>query len=114
MKRFQAAAVAFSLVPVGAFAQAVALPAGDALQEVVVTAQRRSENLQDVPVAVTAFSATELEQAGVASTTDLGVVTPALTVVNQAGNLSRRELASELGMSERTLYRRLKSLKLMP
>src|ERR1700704_1182273 len=34
--------------------------------------------------------------------------------VNQAGNLSRRELATELGMSERTLYRRLKSLKLMP
>ena len=34
---------------------AAAAPAG--LQDIVVTAQRRSENLQDVPIAVSAFSA---------------------------------------------------------
>jgi len=62
-------------------------PSGDILQEVIVTAQKRSENLQNVPIALTALSADQLAQAGVSSTTDLGLVTPALIVVNQAGNL---------------------------
>jgi iron complex outermembrane receptor protein len=62
-------------------------PSGDMLMEVIVTAQRRSENLQNVPIALTALSADQLAQAGIQSTTDLGLVTPALTVVNQAGNL---------------------------
>jgi iron complex outermembrane recepter protein len=62
-------------------------PSADVLMEVIVTAQRRSENLQNVPIAVTALSADQLAQGGITSTTDLGMVTPALTVVNQAGNL---------------------------
>src|SRR5689334_359253 len=33
---------------------------GEALQEVVVTAQKRAENLQDVPVSVTALTSTQL------------------------------------------------------
>ena len=33
--------------------------AGQALEEVVVTAQKRTESLQDVPISVTAFSDTE-------------------------------------------------------
>ena len=32
------------------------------LEEVIVTAQRREENLQNVPVSITAFSATQMEQ----------------------------------------------------
>src|SRR6202790_3349025 len=62
-------------------------PSGDMLMEVIVTAQRRSENLQNVPIALTALSADQLAQAGINSTTELGLVTPALTIVNQAGNL---------------------------
>jgi len=60
---------------------------GDMLMEVIVTAQRRSENLQNVPIALSVLSADQLAQAGIHSTTDLGLVTPSLTVVNQAGNL---------------------------
>jgi outer membrane receptor protein involved in Fe transport len=49
-----------------AFAQdAVEEDTGDA--EIIVTATLRSENLQDVPLAVTAFSAESLQKAGVAS-----------------------------------------------
>ena len=48
------------------------------LQEVVVTAQRRSANLQTVPAAVVAISKTEIEQAGVQSATDLTRITPGL------------------------------------
>jgi iron complex outermembrane receptor protein len=59
--------------------------AADSLAEIVVTAQKRQENLQDVPIAITALSGNELQSSGVGSTTDLGLVTPGLTVVNAAG-----------------------------
>src|SRR4051812_26434809 len=42
--------------------------------EVIVTAQRREERLQDVPISVTALSAAQLESRGVASTSDLTMV----------------------------------------
>ena len=35
------------------------------LEEVVVTARKRSENLQDVPMSVTAISAEQLERLGI-------------------------------------------------
>src|SRR5262252_4902953 len=41
------------------------------LQEVVVTAQRRSENAQNVPIAITAFSAEQLQQLNVTNFDDL-------------------------------------------
>jgi iron complex outermembrane recepter protein len=49
------------------------------LEEVTVTAQRRAENLQDVPVAVSAFTAAELEARGVSSTRDILPMTPNVT-----------------------------------
>ena len=51
--------------------------AGDTtLEEVVVTAQRRSENLQDVPVAVSAISAKTLAQGGLKDPRDLQTFVP--------------------------------------
>jgi iron complex outermembrane receptor protein len=44
--------------------------------EIVVTAQRREERLQDVPVAVSAFSASQLENNGVVRLEDLTRVAP--------------------------------------
>ena len=35
------------------------------LEEVIVTAQKRSESLQDVPIAVTAFTGEQIDEAGV-------------------------------------------------
>ena len=40
------------------------------LEEIVVTAQRRSESLQSVPIQVAAFSAAKIEDAGIKSTRD--------------------------------------------
>jgi len=54
--------------------------ASDALDEVVVIAQRRQERLQDVPISVTALSAPQLQSRGVVSTNDLTMVTPGLTM----------------------------------
>ena len=61
-----------------------ALPASIAhaqmLEEVIVTAQKREQNLQDVPVAVTAFDSTMLERAGVKDMFELSSSTPSLIV----------------------------------
>ncbi|HXR92509.1 MAG TPA: TonB-dependent receptor [Steroidobacteraceae bacterium] len=49
---------------------------GDALQQVVVTAQYRRENLQNTALAITAVSGQQLEQQGLDNVTDLGNVIP--------------------------------------
>ncbi|HKT73505.1 MAG TPA: TonB-dependent receptor [Steroidobacteraceae bacterium] len=51
-----------------------------ALQEIIVTATKRAENLQDVPLAVTALQATELENAGVSMGKALGQLTPNVVI----------------------------------
>lgn len=54
------------------------------LEEVVVTAQKRSENIQDVAIAITAMSAEMLEGARIETTQDLQLAVPGL-VYNQSG-----------------------------
>jgi iron complex outermembrane recepter protein len=49
------------------------------LDEIVVTAQRRSERLQDVPISVVALSSSDLSNAGVNSVRDLQNVVPGFT-----------------------------------
>jgi len=49
------------------------------VDDIIVTAQRREQNIQDVPIAVTAFSPTQLEAASVEDTSDLVRATPSLT-----------------------------------
>lgn len=49
-----------------------------ALEEVVVTAQRRTENLQDVPIAVQAVTAAGLEANGIQNTRDVQFTVPSL------------------------------------
>ncbi|MAC32329.1 MAG: hypothetical protein CME38_01830 [Haliea sp.] len=55
-----------------------------ALEEVVVTAQKRNQSLQDVPVAVSAFTNEALTDFGVSNTQSLQMVTPSL-VYNNTG-----------------------------
>lgn len=51
-----------------------------ALEEVVVTAQKRTQNLQDVPVAVTAFTGEMLRESGIRDMFELSAIAPSLTV----------------------------------
>lgn len=60
--------------------------AGNALDEIVVTARRRAESQQSVPVSVTAISGEALAAAGVKNVIDLQFHTPELTVVGGGGN----------------------------
>ena len=50
------------------------------LEEVIVTARRREESLQETPVAVTALSATALREAGVRNLRDLNAIAPNIDV----------------------------------
>ena len=71
-----AVAVALS-VPGAALAQ-------QALEEVVVTARKRSESLQDVPISVSAFTESQIEQAGIERPADFIGLIPNVTIVDTA------------------------------
>ncbi|HEX7852731.1 MAG TPA: TonB-dependent receptor [Sphingobium sp.] len=49
------------------------------LQDIIVTAQRRAENVQNVPIAVTAVTGSALESAGISGTNALPQITPSVT-----------------------------------
>ncbi|MGA8205612.1 MAG: hypothetical protein WB812_13920, partial [Woeseiaceae bacterium] len=59
----------------------------EALQEVIVTARRREESIQDTPVAVSAFSGEALRERQIRDTKDLERITPSLQF-KPAGQLS--------------------------
>lgn len=50
------------------------------LEEIVVTAQKRTQSLQDVPVAVTAFTGEMLRESGVRDMFELSSIAPSLSV----------------------------------
>ncbi|WP_374946852.1 TonB-dependent receptor [Agreia sp.] len=66
--------------------QAAQLPRDSGqLEEIVVTAQKRVQNVQDVPIAVTAISGGQLATSGVISTTQLGVAVPGVNIRTTVG-----------------------------
>jgi iron complex outermembrane receptor protein len=52
------------------------------LTEVIVTAQKREQNLQEVPIAVIALSGQQLQDAGVTDIKNMTALTPGLTVTS--------------------------------
>ncbi|WP_420384458.1 TonB-dependent receptor [Novosphingobium sp.] len=87
-----AIAVVLSLVATSAMAQAApqapagapaATPAGDhTVDEIIVTAQKRSNSLQNVPIVVTAVGRQLLQDTGIKDIKDLAVLTPGLLVTS--------------------------------
>ena len=55
------------------------------VEEIVITAQKRSENMQDVPITVDHVSGKQLEAMGVKSTEDLSVAIPGLNYTVATG-----------------------------
>jgi len=70
---------ALMLSPATAFAQAAADEAADS-SEIIVTAQRRNERLQDVPVSVTAVTSESLRTLGVSNLSQLNQAAPSLQI----------------------------------
>ena len=73
--------VGASLLPV----RTHAAESGLMLEEIIVTAQKRSENLQDVPISVTAFSGQQMAELGVTNAIDLISQVPGLKVSGAGG-----------------------------
>ena len=74
---------AFGLI-LGSSAFAADQPS-DQLDEIVVTAQKRVENIQSVPIAITAINGSALERDGIAATTQLPLAIPSLFFAQDAG-----------------------------
>lgn len=90
---YRSAFAAMVLVaPVAALAQAApgnaAPPQAAALEEVVVTARRRDENLANVPIAITAISPEQLSERSIRTDSDLQLAVPGLTIRQTQGNNS--------------------------
>lgn len=49
------------------------------IEEITVTSRRRAESLQDIPMAITAFTGIEIERGGIRSIDDVARLTPGLT-----------------------------------
>jgi iron complex outermembrane recepter protein len=58
------------------------------LTEIIVTAQKREQNIQDVPISVIALSSQQLKDAGVTDIKDMQVLTPGLTVTSTTNESS--------------------------
>jgi iron complex outermembrane receptor protein len=57
------------------------------VEEIIVTAQKRDESAQDVPIAITALGSEQLKSAGVTSTLDLKAAVPALNITTGTGGI---------------------------
>ncbi|GAB2188555.1 TonB-dependent receptor [Sessilibacter sp. MAH2] len=75
---------------IGAHISLLAMPvnAQSILEEVVVTAQKREQSIQDVPVSVTAFDSNVLEKTGILDITELQKVSPNTTLQTSRGTNS--------------------------
>ena len=57
----------------------------EGVTDIIVTAQRRAENIQDVPIAISAFSSEQLRAQGVSSALEIGQFVPNLVAQNNTG-----------------------------
>jgi len=74
-----AATALCSTVALPAFAQEAQSDEGG-IAEIVVTAQKRAENVQDVPIAISAFTAEALSERAVTSVASLSNISPNVTL----------------------------------
>ncbi|QTH21699.1 TonB-dependent receptor [Rhizorhabdus wittichii] len=79
-------AVALALAaPTAVWAQAAADNEGG-IAEIVVTAQKREESAQKVPISIQALSSTQLRQMGISNTNDLPLAVPGFQISSSAAN----------------------------
>ncbi|NIL95483.1 MAG: TonB-dependent receptor [Woeseiaceae bacterium] len=85
MKTISKVVLAAILLPFWPFATSNAQQGGEiAIEEVVVTARKRAESLQEVPIAITAFTEQTIERAGIRRPADFISLMPNVTLVDTA------------------------------
>ena len=72
----------------GTSAQASTETDAGQIGEIIVTAQKRSESLQNVPIAVSAVTSAQMSRTGVKDIVDLKLAVPTLNITNSAGDLT--------------------------
>jgi iron complex outermembrane recepter protein len=88
-----AVAIAVTMLGTGASAQGV-------LEEVIVTATKRAESLQDIPVTVNAFSAETIQEAGINNAGDVAIMTPALAIAVNTSPFAARLTIRGIGTAQ--------------
>ena len=78
---FLASAVAIALAGSSAVAKAQQI----ILEEIIVTAQKRAEGLQDVPISISTMSGERIDEIGIAGLEELTQYIPNVTINNGAG-----------------------------
>ena len=86
--RCTASAAVVGAVAFGFAGVAAAQDGPSTVDDIIVTAQKREQNLQDVPIVVTSLSQEALENAGVKDIKDLQILTPGLTVTSTSSEAS--------------------------
>jgi iron complex outermembrane receptor protein len=95
-------AVAAALVAAPGFAQGAADKVADD-GEIVVTAQKREQNLQDVPISITAFSAEQVRERGLTKPLDIGFQVPGITAKSVNGDSSPLFTVRGIGVTDFTV-----------
>jgi outer membrane receptor protein involved in Fe transport len=107
--------LALSMAGIGRVAQAgdsdsaAATPDDGGLQEVVVTAQKRSENLKDIPISISALSSYDIQAKQIANYDDIARAVPGVSF-NSIGasegldNISIRGISSTSGSATVGIY----------
>lgn len=72
-------------------------PVSAQIEELVVTAQKRAEDIQDVPISITAFSGDFMEESGVDTLQDLSFYTPNLTLTQSSQVANNRIIMRGVG-----------------
>ena len=78
------------VLPLGIVPESSAEESAGVIEEVVVTARKRSEGLQDVPVAVTAFTADQIAEFGIRDLSDVSKITAGLIFDSEFSRGSNR------------------------
>ena len=89
MKMIVMAGLATTALSTPLYAQTASAPDNDGrggIEEIIVTAQKREQNLQDVPIAISALSPAYLEKREITSITNLSGLAPNLKVDTAGGN----------------------------
>jgi len=68
----------------------VGIVSAQAIEEIIVTARKRAENLQDVPLSIAAFTGEQMRELGIRNNYDVAAFTPNFNTVQRVGRAGDR------------------------
>jgi len=81
-------------------ATCVPVTAQEVLEEVVVTAMKREQNLQDVSASITALTAQQIREMGITKAQDIGWATPGLYATGSQGDVNPLYTIRGIGLND--------------